>query len=115
MTNFSPQAIFGKLIGNTVCAWSVRLKGAVYVTSFKPLQIVISAGLGVIFLGDTLHVGSIIGATIISIGLYAVLWGKATEEIEEDVGSLESPSNENAPLLQSSRTQTFENKTNGNV
>ncbi|XP_024641357.1 WAT1-related protein At3g28050 isoform X1 [Medicago truncatula] len=109
------SAIFGKLIGNTVCAWSVRLKGAVYVTSFKPLQIVISAGLGVIFLGDTLHVGSIIGATIISIGLYAVLWGKATEEIEEDVGSLESPSNENAPLLQSSRTQTFENKTNGNV
>jgi len=58
---------------------------------------------------------SIIGATIISIGLYAVLWGKATEVIEEDVGCLESPSIENAPLLQSSRTQTFENKTNGHV
>ncbi|KAL5080089.1 hypothetical protein RYX36_008510 [Vicia faba] len=44
----------------------------------------------------------IIGATIISIGLYGVLWGKAKEEIEEDVGSLESPSTENAhaPLLQ---------------
>jgi len=58
---------------------------------------------------------SIIGATIISIGLYGVLWGKATEEIEDDVGCLESPSNENAPLLQSSRTHTFDNKTNGNV
>ncbi|KEH24886.1 putative EamA domain-containing protein [Medicago truncatula] len=109
------SAIFGKFIGIAVCAWTVRLKGAVYVTSFKPLQIVISAGLGVMFLGDTLHVGSIIGATIVSIGLYAILWGKATEEIEEDVGSLESPSNENAPLLQSSRTHTFDNKTNGTV
>jgi len=58
---------------------------------------------------------SIIGAIIITIGLYAVLWGKATEEIEEDVGGLESPSIENAPLLQSSGTQIFENKTNGNV
>jgi len=33
------------------------MKGAVYVTSFKPLQIVISVGLGVIFLGDILHIG----------------------------------------------------------
>jgi len=58
---------------------------------------------------------SLVGATIISIGLYGVLWGKATEEIEEDVGSLESRSNENAPLLQSSRTHSYDNKTNGNV
>jgi hypothetical protein len=58
---------------------------------------------------------SIIGATIISIGLYGVLWGKATEEIEEDVGSLESSFIENAPLLQSNRIVTFENKKNGNV
>jgi hypothetical protein len=57
---------------------------------------------------------SVIGATIISIGLYAVLWGKATEETE-DVGSLESPSTENAPLLQSCRTENFEKKTNGIV
>jgi len=58
---------------------------------------------------------SIIGATIITIGLYAVLWGKATEKIEEDVGSLESSSIENAPLLQSYRTETFEKKTNRNI
>ncbi|MCI12175.1 WAT1-related protein, partial [Trifolium medium] len=57
----------------------------------------------------------IIGATIISIGLYGVLWGKASEEIEEDVGILESPSTENAPLLQSYRTETFEKTKDGNV
>ncbi|RHN49865.1 putative EamA domain-containing protein [Medicago truncatula] len=109
------SGILGKLIGNIVYAWSMRLKGAVYVTSFKPLQIVISVALSVIFLGDTLHVGSIIGALIISIGLYAVMWGKSREEIEEDVGSSESPSTDNAPLLQSCRIETFENKTNGIV
>ncbi|XP_050906286.1 WAT1-related protein At3g28050 isoform X3 [Lathyrus oleraceus] len=109
------QGIFGKLIGNLIYAWSVHLKGAVYVTSFMPLQIAISGILGVIFLGDTLHIGSIIGAIIISIGFYGVLWGKATEEIEEDVGSLDSLSTENAPLLQSYTTQSFEKKIDGNV
>jgi hypothetical protein len=44
------------------------------------------------------------------------LWGKASEEIEEDVGILESPSTENAPLLQSYRTdQIFEKTKDGNV
>ncbi|WJX70344.1 hypothetical protein P8452_54466 [Trifolium repens] len=110
------SGIFGKLIGNTITVWSVHLKGAVYVTSFRPLQIVISVAMSVMFLGDTLHLGSIIGATIISIGLYGVLWGKAKEELEEDVGSLESPYIENEPLLQSYRTdQTFENKIDGNI
>jgi len=42
---------------------------------------------------------------IISIGLYVVLWGKATEEIEEVVGSLESPTTKNVPLLQSQSTK----------
>ncbi|KAI5442475.1 hypothetical protein KIW84_011514 [Lathyrus oleraceus] len=51
------SGIFGKLIGNLIYAWSVHLKGAVYVTSFMPLQIAISGILGVIFLGDTLHIG----------------------------------------------------------
>ncbi|KAJ1384256.1 EamA domain [Sesbania bispinosa] len=109
------SGIFGKLISNVVFAWALRLKGAVFVTSFKPVQIVIAVVMGVIFLGDTLHVGSIIGATIISIGLYAVLWGKVTEEVEEDVGSLESPTTENVPLLQSYSAETFEKKINGNV
>lgn len=43
------------------------------------------------------------------------MWGKVTEQIEEVVGGLDSPSTENLPLLQSWRTETFENKTNINV
>jgi len=57
MSHFFFQGIFGKFISSTAIAWSLNMKGAVYVTSFKPLQIVISVGLGVIFLGDILHIG----------------------------------------------------------
>ena len=33
------------------------MKGPVYVAMFKPLSIAIAVALGVMFLGDTLHVG----------------------------------------------------------
>ncbi|KAK7381378.1 hypothetical protein VNO78_34024 [Psophocarpus tetragonolobus] len=55
---------FQKVIGNILATWALRLKGAVYVVTFAPLQIVISVVMAVIFLGDTLHVGSIIGGII---------------------------------------------------
>ncbi|RDX61085.1 WAT1-related protein, partial [Mucuna pruriens] len=57
----------------------------------------------------------IFGTITISFGLYAVLWGKATEEIKEDVGILESTTTENVPLLQSYGTETWKKKTDGNV
>uniref|UniRef100_A0A0R0ETK3 WAT1-related protein n=1 Tax=Glycine max TaxID=3847 RepID=A0A0R0ETK3_SOYBN len=82
-------------------------KGPVYLASFSPLQIVFSIAMGVIFLGDSLHVGSIVGAAIVSFGFYAVLWGKATEEIEEEVDYPESPATENVPLLQSYGTENL--------
>ncbi|PQM32900.1 WAT1-related protein [Prunus yedoensis var. nudiflora] len=81
------------LLNNTVHTWALRLKGPVYVTMFKPLSMAIAVAMGVIFLGDTLHLGSLVGATIISIGFYTVLWGKAKEEAVEDsvAESLEAP------------------------
>ncbi|KAK7841399.1 wat1-related protein [Quercus suber] len=64
-----------------VIAWALHLKGPVYVSIFKPLSIVIAAAMGVIFLGDALYLGSLIGAIILSIGFYAVIWAKAKEEL----------------------------------
>ncbi|KAE8695626.1 WAT1-related protein [Hibiscus syriacus] len=60
--------------------WGLHLKGPVYVAIFSPLSIAIAAFMSAIFLGDSLHLGSIIGATVISIGFYAVIWGKAKEQ-----------------------------------
>lgn len=50
---------------------------------------------------------SVAGAVILSFGFYAVIWGKAKEELNEDfdiaTGSL--PSNSKTPLLQSSNVK----------
>ncbi|CAI9277054.1 unnamed protein product [Lactuca saligna] len=54
--------------------------------------------MGIMFLGDVLHLGSVIGAVIIAIGVYTVLWGQSKEQkLVIDDESL----TENTPLLQS--------------
>ncbi|RZB45943.1 WAT1-related protein isoform B [Glycine soja] len=112
--------IFNKFLSSAIYAWGIHLKGPVYVAMFKPLSIVIAVAMGVMFLGDSLYVGSIIGATIISIGFYTVMWGKATEQKEEEgeeenVGSQESSITENVPLLQSYITVNSTKKIDGSV
>ena len=44
-------------MNNTVHAWALHLKGPVYVAMFKPLSIAIAVAMGVMVLGDTLHLG----------------------------------------------------------
>nr|XP_023874329.1 WAT1-related protein At3g28050-like [Quercus suber] len=102
------SGIFGSFINNTVHAWALRVKGPLFVAMFKPLSIAIAVAMGVMFLSDTLYLGSLVGATIISFGFYTVMWGKAKEEIgvDHEVGSLESPSStQKTPLLQNYKAQ----------
>ncbi|RXH89447.1 hypothetical protein DVH24_031804 [Malus domestica] len=102
------SGLFGSFLNNAVHTWVLRLKGPVFVTMFKPLSMAIAVAMGVAFLRDTLHLGSLVGATIISIGFYTVLWGKTKEEAgEESVpASLESPSTTHkAPLLQNYKNE----------
>lgn len=54
-------------------------RGPVFVTVFSPLCMIITAALGSIILHEILHLGSIIGATVIVIGLYTVVWGKSKD------------------------------------
>ncbi|KAK6267393.1 hypothetical protein QUC31_018230 [Theobroma cacao] len=88
-----------------VHSWGVRLKGPVYVAIFKPLSIVIAAIMSAFFLGDALYLGSVIGALILSAGLYAVLWGKAQGEemthYDSGSSSFGPLSSCKVPLLQS--------------
>ncbi|MBA0871547.1 hypothetical protein Goshw_027332 [Gossypium schwendimanii] len=76
-----------------VVTWGLHLKGPVYVAIFSPVSIAIAAFMSAIFLDDSLHLGSIIGAIIISMGFYAVIWGKAKE------GGRDSSSSGKVPLL----------------
>ncbi|KAK8711055.1 hypothetical protein V6N13_146357 [Hibiscus sabdariffa] len=102
--------LFGFSFSSCVHTWGVRLKGPVFVAVFKPSSIVIAAVLSATFLGEALYLGSVIGAVIITSGLYAVLWGKAKEarEMGEDdescglsrLGLGPSSSDDGVPLLQ---------------
>ncbi|KDP46086.1 hypothetical protein JCGZ_06597 [Jatropha curcas] len=63
----------------TLITWCVSIKGPLYASIFNPLQLVFSALEGSLLIDEPLHVGSILGATLIVCGLYTVLWGKDTE------------------------------------
>ncbi|KAL8218930.1 hypothetical protein R6Q57_022303 [Mikania cordata] len=85
------SGFFGAGFQITIGAWCVKMKGPLFVAMFHPLGIVIAAILGVLFLGDVLYLGCLIGSTIIVIGFYSVMWGKSKEDRIVEV---------NSPLLQ---------------
>ncbi|KHN00333.1 Auxin-induced protein 5NG4 [Glycine soja] len=95
------QAIAATLIRYILCTWCVLKAGPLFCSMFKPVSIIFTVFMAAIFLGDDLSLGSLIGAVIIVIGFYAVLWGKSIEEnkIVKGVENLES-SCHNVPLLQ---------------
>ncbi|CAM8986722.1 hypothetical protein QQ045_006162 [Rhodiola kirilowii] len=97
------SAVFACAIRGMIITWCLEKKGPVFVALFKPLSIVIAVISGVLFLGEALHVGSLIGATIISIGFYSVMWGIAKETSESSdiiiIDHLEWPPNNKTPML----------------
>ncbi|CAM8926786.1 unnamed protein product [Rhodiola kirilowii] len=85
-----------------IIVWCIGKKGPVFVAMFCPLGVVIAALLSAIFLGDTLHVGSVVGGIIIVLGFYAVIWAKSKDEenYEKCTDHLPSSSSQKIPLLQ---------------
>ncbi|PON83900.1 Plant-drug/metabolite exporter, partial [Trema orientale] len=63
----------------TLIAWCVHLRGPVFVSVFNPLMLVLVAIAGSLVLNEKLHLGSLLGAVLIVLGLYLVLWGKGKE------------------------------------
>ncbi|KAI3445183.1 hypothetical protein Pfo_001848 [Paulownia fortunei] len=61
----------------------MKTKGPVFATAFSPLMMIIVAVMGSFILAEKIYLGGVIGAAIIVLGLYSVLWGKYKEEKEE--------------------------------
>ncbi|KAL8518971.1 hypothetical protein ACS0TY_010067 [Phlomoides rotata] len=79
-----------------VTAWCIWKKGPFFVSLFKPLTIVVAVIIGVIFMKEALYLGSVLGALVLIVGFYAVVWGKSKEgKINNETES----SNYQAPLL----------------
>ncbi|KAL5992887.1 hypothetical protein ACLOJK_013806 [Asimina triloba] len=87
----------------------MKERGPVFVTAFNPLCMVIVAVLGSFILGEQLTVGRLIGAVVIVIGLYGVVWGKSKDPLES------TPSMDNKKgAFELPTTVTDDVKTNGN-
>ncbi|PON90378.1 Plant-drug/metabolite exporter [Trema orientale] len=65
----------------------MQKRGPVFVTAFSPLMMIIVAIMGSFILAEKIYLGGILGAVLIVMGLYSVLWGKYKEykEKEEEV------------------------------
>lgn len=57
----------------------MKERGPVFVTAFSPLCMVIVAGMSTIILSEQMFMGRVLGAGIIIVGLYLVLWGKSKD------------------------------------
>ncbi|CAI8595706.1 unnamed protein product [Vicia faba] len=60
----------------------MQKKGPVFVTAFSPLMMIIVAIMATFILAEKLYLEGVIGAILIVIGLYSVLWGKNKENKE---------------------------------
>ncbi|XP_042496922.1 WAT1-related protein At5g40240-like isoform X2 [Macadamia integrifolia] len=81
------SAFFGPTFSTAIHTWCIHKRGPVYAAMFRPLGIVIAVVMGVLFLGDSLRLGSILGSMIIILGFYGVMWGKSEEnKLVDDKG-----------------------------
>ncbi|THU57256.1 hypothetical protein C4D60_Mb03t01590 [Musa balbisiana] len=74
-------------------------RGPVFVTAFSPLCMIIVAFMGSTILAEEISLGRVIGAVVIVIGLYSLIWGKSADHLSQSTdnsggkkhGALELP------------------------
>ncbi|XP_061366459.1 protein WALLS ARE THIN 1-like [Gastrolobium bilobum] len=67
-------------IAFAVQIWCIDRGGPVFVAVYQPVQTFVVAIMASIALGEEFYLGGIIGAVVIVVGLYCVLWGKNEEK-----------------------------------
>ncbi|RDX99931.1 WAT1-related protein [Mucuna pruriens] len=77
----------------------IKKRGPVFATAFSPLMMIIVAIMGSFILAEQIYLGGVMGAILIVIGLYSVLWGKHKEQIESKVADeIPLPVKDNAQI-----------------
>ncbi|KAK6125185.1 hypothetical protein DH2020_041071 [Rehmannia glutinosa] len=81
----------------------MQKRGPVFVTAFSPLMMIIVAIMGSFILAEKIYMGAVLGAILIVIGLYSVLWGKYKEykemEAEEILEPVKTGNNQNINMI----------------
>ncbi|XP_057420086.1 WAT1-related protein At1g25270-like isoform X2 [Lotus japonicus] len=73
------SGIVGSGMVVVVIAWCIKMRGPLFASIFNPVQLLLVAIAAYLLLDEKLYLGSVLGAVLIVIGLYAVLWGKSKE------------------------------------
>uniref|UniRef100_A0A3B6TE05 WAT1-related protein n=2 Tax=Triticum aestivum TaxID=4565 RepID=A0A3B6TE05_WHEAT len=60
-------------------SWAVAKRGPTYPPMFNPLSVVFTILLDSIIIGNEITVGSLLGTTMVLVGLYTFLWAKSKE------------------------------------
>ncbi|KAJ1262726.1 hypothetical protein BS78_09G132100 [Paspalum vaginatum] len=71
--------VFGSAVALVLLALCVQRRGPLFASVFSPLMLLMVAVLSSLLLGEKLHLGTALGAVLIVMGLYAVIWGKGRE------------------------------------
>ncbi|XP_056174185.1 protein WALLS ARE THIN 1-like [Syzygium oleosum] len=82
LAHFLPQGVVSSSLVYYLQTWCISHKGPVFVAMFSPLQLVIVGIFSAVAFEEQFHLGSLIGACIIVLGLYCVLWGKRKESLD---------------------------------
>uniref|UniRef100_A0A0D6QTB5 WAT1-related protein n=1 Tax=Araucaria cunninghamii TaxID=56994 RepID=A0A0D6QTB5_ARACU len=86
-----------------VQAWCIQKKGPVFAGVFSPLCTITTALLEFAILHVSLHLGSVVGAILIIMGLYFALWGKAKDQVK--TSEVSTPPEENSKEVKESENQ----------
>ncbi|XP_077241368.1 WAT1-related protein At5g64700-like isoform X2 [Tasmannia lanceolata] len=66
-------------------AWVIEKMGPVFLAMFTPLSLAITIICSMLFLGEVITLGSVLGGALMVAGLYSVLWGKSKEQMNAKV------------------------------
>ncbi|KAL5705524.1 hypothetical protein ACHQM5_023819 [Ranunculus cassubicifolius] len=77
-------------------AWCIEKKGPVFVAMSTPLSLILTTLCSVVFLGEAISCGSVLGGVLLVGGLYSVLSGKSLELKEEKFTTEEVKNNDNS-------------------
>ncbi|XP_020218501.1 protein WALLS ARE THIN 1 [Cajanus cajan] len=93
-------------IAFAVQIWCIHRGGPVFVAVYQPVQTLVVAIMASLALGEEFYLGGIIGAVLIVVGLYFVLWGKNEEQkfAKEQVAITTTP--EHSSIRSSSHAKT---------
>ncbi|RCV15586.1 hypothetical protein SETIT_3G068400v2 [Setaria italica] len=80
-------------------AWCIEKRGPVFLAMSNPLGLLLTIFCS-FFLGEIVHLGSLLGSALLVGGLYSVLWGKSKDHLHQPPPPQPQPSQE-APKHQS--------------